>query len=102
MNHVQYNKRLFEIYQSFPDAQKEAFATRFSELANNPTTIFGFPVYLGMFGMDRFLLGNILLGLIKLLTAGGLGIWYLVDLFLVTGLARKKNIVLAKKVVDWL
>ena len=102
MNHMQYNRRLLEIYQSVPEAQKEAFVTRFTELANNPTAIFGFSVYLGMFGVDRFLLGNVLLGLIKLLTAGGLGIWYLVDLFLVTALARKKNIVLAKKVVGWL
>lgn len=34
---------------------------------------------LGGYGVDRFLRGQIPLGVIKLLTAGGLGVWALVD-----------------------
>jgi TM2 domain-containing membrane protein YozV len=34
----------------------------------------------GYLGLDRFYRGEIALGVIKLITLGGFGIWYLVDL----------------------
>jgi len=33
----------------------------------------------GYFGLDRFYRGEVALGVIKLITCGGLGVWYLVD-----------------------
>jgi len=38
---------------------------------------------LGGLGVDRFYLGKVGTGIVKLLTFGGLGIWYLIDLILV-------------------
>lgn len=47
---------------------------------------------LGLFAIDRFYLGKVGTGLLKLFTFSGLGIWWLVDLILVlTGAQRDKQ-----------
>jgi TM2 domain-containing membrane protein YozV len=45
----------------------------------------------GPLAVDRFMLGDIGLGVIKLLTCGGLGIWVFVDWLLIMGLTGRKN-----------
>lgn len=42
-------------------------------------TAFLLSIFLGYFGVDRFYVGKIGTGVIKLLTLGGMGIWYLID-----------------------
>ncbi|MCX7521579.1 TM2 domain-containing protein [Microbacterium sp. STN6] len=47
---------------------------------------------LGMLGVDRFYLGKVGTGILKLITFGGLGVWWLIDLILVlAGAARDKK-----------
>lgn len=48
--------------------------------------------FLGVLGIDRFYLGKVGTGLLKLLTAGGLGIWWLVDVIIIlAGSMRDKQ-----------
>lgn len=47
---------------------------------------------LGFLGVDRFYLGKVGTGVLKLLTIGGLGIWWLIDLILtLSGVQRDKE-----------
>ena len=45
----------------------------------------------GHFGIDRFLIGDIGLGIGKLITCGGLGVWTIIDWFLIMDATRSKN-----------
>ena len=47
-------------------------------------------MWVGFAGIDRFYLGQTGLGIAKLLTCGGFGIWYIVDLMLL-GMGRMRD-----------
>ncbi|MDP3734518.1 MAG: NINE protein [Nanoarchaeota archaeon] len=49
-------------------------------------------IIFGGLGVDRFIMGHIGLGLLKLLTLGGLGIWWLIDLILIATKYKFKHI----------
>ncbi len=40
-------------------------------------------VVFGSIGVDRFLMGKVGTGILKLITFGGIGIWWLVDVILI-------------------
>lgn len=57
----------------------------------DPTVILIVSVLVGYLGIDRFILGDTGIGVGKLLTCGGLGIWTVVDWFLIMGRTRELN-----------
>ena len=55
------------------------------------TTLLIVSLFLGNLGIDRFMLGETGLGVAKLLTCGGMGIWTIIDWFTIMGRTRELN-----------
>ena len=49
-------------------------------------------IFFGGLGVDRFMMGKIGTGILKLITFGGLGIWYLIDIVLIATKYDFKNV----------
>lgn len=60
---------------------------------NDPTTSLIISILAGSLGIDRFMIGDTGIGLGKLLTCGGFGIWTLVDWFMIKGATKEKNFI---------
>jgi len=58
----------------------------------DPSTILIVSILAGTLGIDRFIIGDTGIGVGKLLTAGGCGIWAIVDWFLIQDATRQKNL----------
>lgn len=58
----------------------------------DPTTILIISILIGGLGIDRFMLGDIGMGVLKLLTCGLCGILTIIDWFTVTKRTKEKNI----------
>jgi len=57
----------------------------------DPTTTLIVSLLAGGLGIDRFMIGDTGLGVGKLLTCGGLGIWTIIDWFMIQSATREKN-----------
>ena len=57
----------------------------------DPTTMLLISLFLGCYGVDRFMLGETGLGVAKLLTCGGCGVWAIIDWFTIMNKARELN-----------
>jgi TM2 domain-containing membrane protein YozV len=50
-------------------------------------------ILFGSLGVDRFIMGHIGLGILKLITLGGCGIWWLIDLILIATKHKYKGVI---------
>jgi hypothetical protein len=57
----------------------------------DPTLALILSVLVGSLGVDRFYIGDVGLGVGKLLTCGGAYIWWLIDLFMIQDATKRKN-----------
>lgn len=62
----------------------------FSQL-KDPTISLILSILLGPLGIDRFFIGDIGLGIGKLITGGGCSIWWIIDIFFIMDATRQKN-----------
>jgi TM2 domain-containing membrane protein YozV len=71
-----------------------------SSSPHNPTTILIVSIVIGELGVDRFLIGDIGLGIAKLLTLGGCGIWWVIDMCIIMKATREKNMAKLMTILD--
>ena len=66
-----------------------------SDEFHNPSTVLLVSILLPIFtfisGVDRMMIGDVGLGILKLVTLGGLGVWTIVDWFIIKKRTRSKN-----------
>ncbi len=91
------NNKFFESYQlmEIKDVLSRADDSKFTNIQiqqyKDPTTVLIVSLLAGSLGIDRFMIGDTGLGIAKLLTCGGLGIWAIIDWFLIMGATKTKN-----------
>lgn len=72
-------------YDPYAESYSDMYGRRpfaYSRRINKHVFTWLFSFVLGIYGVDRFARGQIGLGLLKLMTFGGMGFWYLADLIL--------------------
>lgn len=82
---VQYIRQRLE---ALPEQQ---LSMLYSISFQDPTMMLVISLFGGSLGIDRFILGQVGLGVGKLLTCGGCGIWSIVDWFLIMDATRQSN-----------
>jgi TM2 domain-containing membrane protein YozV len=98
MNKMEYLQTFKSIRDSVPPDRRDNFDLQFGAREKDPAIALILSLTFGYFGVDRFYLGNIILGVLKLITFGGFFIWAMVDWFLITDSTRKANASIAKEV----
>jgi len=73
------------------EQQRFLFQLQYSATRKDRVLILVFSIFLGGLGIDRFVVGNIGLGLLRLLTGGICGILWVIDRFLIMGRVDEVN-----------
>ncbi|MDR0485131.1 MAG: TM2 domain-containing protein [Elusimicrobiota bacterium] len=84
-------ENIIEIKMILEGLDENQYAVLSASEFRDPVLMLIISIVGGYFGIDRFMLGQIGLGILKLITGGGCGIWWIVDLFLIQNLTKKKN-----------
>lgn len=84
-------ERLMEIRQKLEQMDDNKFMIVQAMQYRSPMTLLLVSLFAGAYGVDRFMLGDTGLGVAKLLTLGGCGIWAIIDWFTVQDRTRQVN-----------
>lgn len=75
-------------YQTLNEDQKLAFNGHYNSRKRSMALMVALSILLPI---QLFLLGRVLLGILFLITGGGLGVWYVIEWFLTPGRVREYN-----------
>ena len=84
-------ERQMAIREMLANADDSKFNIAMAVSYKDPTTMLIISIVAGSLGIDRFMLGETGLGVAKLLTSGGCGIWTIIDWFTVTKRTKEHN-----------
>lgn len=99
MNLSTYTLELQNLLDSLPPQARKPFLQTYGGRMKDPSVALALSGFLGVFGGDRFYIGDTALGILKLISFGGLGIWVIVDMFLIGGKVRAQNIKIARQIL---
>jgi TM2 domain-containing membrane protein YozV len=79
------------LMQDLNDQQKMLFTSQYESSKKDRGTVLILSVLLGSLGVDRFMIGDVGMGLLKLFTFGLCGILWLIDIFTIRGKVDELN-----------
>ena len=85
------DESIMMLKQKFDQMDESKKSLMYSLQFKDPVTTLILSLLVGGLGIDRFYIGDTGLGIAKLLTCGGCGIWTIVDYFLIMKRTKEKN-----------
>jgi TM2 domain-containing membrane protein YozV len=82
---------LLQQSQQIPENRRAEFMMAYQSQKKDRTVALVLSLFLGTLGIDRFFTGQTGLGVAKLLTLGGCGLWTIIDWFLIMGAVDQYN-----------
>ncbi len=94
MSHVNRfpSERIPVVVEALRNTSEKRFAFLSAIKYEDPVKMLLVSIFLGTFGVDRFMMNENALGVLKLLTLGGLGIWTVVDFLNIKDKIRRANL----------
>lgn len=99
MDKETYINEIKHIRDELSETELVDFDLQFSDQKKDPDIALILSLFLGFLGVDRLYLGQTFLGLVKMFTLGGFGMWAIADWFLISSDARIQNIKIAEKIL---
>ena len=84
-------EKIMYLKDKLKNVDEEKFSLISTVELKDPTTILLISIFLGSLGIDRFMIGDIGMGILKLLTAGCCGILTIIDWFLIQKKTKDLN-----------
>ena len=80
-----------QLTQGMSEQQRYIFLAQYSSARRDRTLILVLSIFFGYLGIDRLLVGDIGIGILKFITGGLFGILWIIDWFLIRGRADDYN-----------
>lgn len=84
-------EKMVFIREKLEEMDEEAFDLLFTINFKDPMTVLLISLLCGSFGIDRFILGDVGLGILKLCTCGCCGIFTIIDWFTIQNKTKENN-----------
>jgi TM2 domain-containing membrane protein YozV len=81
------------------DQQKQMFMASYAAASKDRTTLLLVSIFLGKFGVDRFMMDDVGMGLLKLFTLGCCGVLWIIDICTITKRVDEYNRLKAQQII---